>query len=221
MPTRQLRPVARPRHGFFLLSLQRDVEATLSALAALGFADGVRRITVPAPGGKTVAMAVITAPDGVLVELIGPARMSASIASGDRRSVGNREAKSPSGCAPRATTSWCGTCRWRHRLRYQRSRCGVGGDGTNRARARSAHPGGDLRGRRCVGHAAGAVTRAVGAGAGGQPDRNLADAACRGASHDRRRSGRLDRRRFQHQRHASPIGTWGLTACRKREWTCS
>ena len=61
-----------PRHGFFLLSLQRDVDQTLSALAALGFTDGVRRITVPAPGAKTVAMAVITAPDGVLVELIGP-----------------------------------------------------------------------------------------------------------------------------------------------------
>jgi catechol 2,3-dioxygenase-like lactoylglutathione lyase family enzyme len=64
-------PMARPRHGFFLLSLQRDVDATLSGLAALGFADGVRRISVPAPGGATVAMAVITAPDGVLVELIG------------------------------------------------------------------------------------------------------------------------------------------------------
>ncbi|MDT5350214.1 MAG: lactoylglutathione lyase [Mycobacterium sp.] len=66
-------PVAgKPRHGFFLLSLQRDVDQTLTALATLGFADGVRRITVPAPGGKTVPMAVITAPDGVLVELIGP-----------------------------------------------------------------------------------------------------------------------------------------------------
>ena len=70
----QLATVARPRHGFFLLSLQRDVEATLSALAVLGFADHVRRITVPAPGGKTVAMAVIAAPDGVLVELVGPAQ---------------------------------------------------------------------------------------------------------------------------------------------------
>jgi catechol 2,3-dioxygenase-like lactoylglutathione lyase family enzyme len=63
-----------PRHGFFLLSLQRDVDETLSALAALGFTDGVRRITVGAPAGKTVPMAVITAPDGVLVELIGPAQ---------------------------------------------------------------------------------------------------------------------------------------------------
>jgi catechol 2,3-dioxygenase-like lactoylglutathione lyase family enzyme len=65
-------PATGPRHGFFLLSLQRDVDATLSNLAALGFTDGVRRISVPAPGGATVPMAVITAPDGVLVELIGP-----------------------------------------------------------------------------------------------------------------------------------------------------
>lgn len=63
-----------PRHGFFLLSLQRDVDETLSALAELGFTDGVRRIDVPAPAGKTVAMAVVTAPDGVLVELVGAAR---------------------------------------------------------------------------------------------------------------------------------------------------
>jgi catechol 2,3-dioxygenase-like lactoylglutathione lyase family enzyme len=63
-----------PRHGFFLLSLQRDVDETLSALAALGFTAGVRRINVAAPAGKTVPMAVITAPDGVLVELIGPAQ---------------------------------------------------------------------------------------------------------------------------------------------------
>ena len=44
----------------------------LVTLAGLGFDDGVRRIEMPAPGGKTVAMAVITAPDGVRVELIGP-----------------------------------------------------------------------------------------------------------------------------------------------------
>jgi catechol 2,3-dioxygenase-like lactoylglutathione lyase family enzyme len=69
----QALPVPRePRHGFFLLSLQRDVDQTLAALAAVGFTDGVRRITMPAPRGKTVPMAVITAPDGVLVELIGP-----------------------------------------------------------------------------------------------------------------------------------------------------
>ncbi len=65
---------AKPRHGFFLLSLQRDVDETLSALDTLGFTYGVRRITVAAPGGKAVAMAVIIAPDGVLVELIGPAQ---------------------------------------------------------------------------------------------------------------------------------------------------
>src|ERR1700749_2781194 len=50
----------RPRHGFFLLSLQRDFDATLSGLAALGFNDGVRRITVASPGRTTVPMAVIT-----------------------------------------------------------------------------------------------------------------------------------------------------------------
>ena len=61
-----------PRHGFFLLSLQRDVDATLSALAALGFTGGARRIDMPGPKGATVPMAVVTAPDGVLVELIGP-----------------------------------------------------------------------------------------------------------------------------------------------------
>ncbi|TDO12070.1 glyoxylase I family protein [Mycobacterium sp. BK086] len=60
-----------PGAGFFLVSLQRDVEPTLAALAALDFTDGVRRIEMPAPGGKTVAMAVITAPDNVRVELIG------------------------------------------------------------------------------------------------------------------------------------------------------
>lgn len=65
---------AAPRHGFFLLSLQRDVDETLSGLARLGFTDGIRRITVAAPAGKTVVMAVITAPDAVLVELIGPAQ---------------------------------------------------------------------------------------------------------------------------------------------------
>lgn len=67
-------PPRPPRHGFFLLSLQRDVEPTLAALATLGFTDGVRRISVPAPGGRAVPMAVITAPDGVLVELIGSAQ---------------------------------------------------------------------------------------------------------------------------------------------------
>jgi glyoxylase I family protein len=70
-PTGPPRP-DEPTFGFFLLSLQRDVAATLAGLATLGFDDGVRRIDMPAPGGKTVAMAVITAPDGVRVELIGP-----------------------------------------------------------------------------------------------------------------------------------------------------
>ena len=64
-------PGAGPRHGFFLLSLERDVETTLAGLAELGFNDDVRRISMPAPRGKSVAMAVITAPDGVRVELIG------------------------------------------------------------------------------------------------------------------------------------------------------
>jgi catechol 2,3-dioxygenase-like lactoylglutathione lyase family enzyme len=62
-----------PAAGFFLISLQRDVAPTLDGLAALGFTEGVRQISVPAPGGKTVTMAVVTAPDGVRVELIGPA----------------------------------------------------------------------------------------------------------------------------------------------------
>ena len=57
-----------------MVSLQCDVDETLSALGGLGFTDGVRRITVAAPDSKTVPMAVITAPDGVLVELIGAAQ---------------------------------------------------------------------------------------------------------------------------------------------------
>ena len=61
-------------HGFFLVSMEREVEPTLADLARLGFDDGVRRISVPAPGERTVEMAVITAPDGVRLELIGPAQ---------------------------------------------------------------------------------------------------------------------------------------------------
>lgn len=61
-----------PRHGFFLLSLERDVDTTLTELAELGFTEDVRRISMPGPGESSVAMALITAPDGVLVELIGP-----------------------------------------------------------------------------------------------------------------------------------------------------
>ena len=64
---------AGPAPGFFLVSLQRDVDPTLARLDELGFTEGVRRISMPAPGGKAVQMAVITAPDGVRVELIGPA----------------------------------------------------------------------------------------------------------------------------------------------------
>jgi catechol 2,3-dioxygenase-like lactoylglutathione lyase family enzyme len=67
-------PDAGVRRGFFLLSLNRDVDATLTALASLGFTDGVERISMPAPKGKTVEMAVVRAPDGVLVELIGEPR---------------------------------------------------------------------------------------------------------------------------------------------------
>jgi catechol 2,3-dioxygenase-like lactoylglutathione lyase family enzyme len=65
-------PPSAPAFGFFLLSLEREVDVTLAELAALGFDDGVRRIEMPAPGGKVVVMAVVTAPDGVRVELIGP-----------------------------------------------------------------------------------------------------------------------------------------------------
>ncbi len=65
---------AGPTAGFFLISLNRDVDPTLTRLAGLGFTEGVRRIVVPAPKEKHVDMAVITAPDGVRVELIGPAQ---------------------------------------------------------------------------------------------------------------------------------------------------
>jgi glyoxylase I family protein len=55
------------------VSLQREVDPTLARLGELGFTEGLRRISMPAPGGKAVQMAVITAPDGVRVELIGAA----------------------------------------------------------------------------------------------------------------------------------------------------
>ena len=51
-----------------------EFQGAEEALAALGFTGDVGRITVAAPAGETVAMAVITALDGVLVELIGPAQ---------------------------------------------------------------------------------------------------------------------------------------------------
>jgi catechol 2,3-dioxygenase-like lactoylglutathione lyase family enzyme len=73
-PAAERESIAGPVAGFFLVSLNRDVEPTLRRLADLGFADDVRQIVVPAPHGKQVQMAVITAPDGVRVELIGPAR---------------------------------------------------------------------------------------------------------------------------------------------------
>jgi glyoxylase I family protein len=66
------RPPARPpAEGFFLLSLNVDVDAVLARLAALGLGGEPRRITVPA-GDAVVHMAVVRDPDGVLVELIGP-----------------------------------------------------------------------------------------------------------------------------------------------------
>jgi catechol 2,3-dioxygenase-like lactoylglutathione lyase family enzyme len=67
---------APPRCGFFLLSFFVDVEATLARLAALGFDQPARRIRVPGPGGD-VDMATVRDPDGVLVELVGTAQMSA------------------------------------------------------------------------------------------------------------------------------------------------
>ena len=73
---------AGPRPGMFLLSLERDVEATLGRLAELGFTDGVRRITMPAPRGKTVAMAVVIAPDGVRVGTDRGADVSAVVVGG-------------------------------------------------------------------------------------------------------------------------------------------
>jgi glyoxylase I family protein len=73
-PAPERESIAGPAPGFFLVSLNRDVDPTLRRLADLGFADDVRQIVVPAPHGKQVQMAVITAPDGVRVELIGPAR---------------------------------------------------------------------------------------------------------------------------------------------------
>jgi glyoxylase I family protein len=73
-PAPERQSIAGPAPGFFLVSLNRDVEPTLRRLADLEFADDVRQIVVSAPHGKQVQMAVITAPDGVRVELIGPAR---------------------------------------------------------------------------------------------------------------------------------------------------
>ena len=94
-----------PALGFFLLPLQRDVDATLATLARLGFDAGVRRIEMPAPGGKKVAMAVLTAPDGVRVELIGPPESPpSSPAAGPGSAV-----RWWTGCARPEPTWWCGT----------------------------------------------------------------------------------------------------------------
>jgi catechol 2,3-dioxygenase-like lactoylglutathione lyase family enzyme len=51
--------------GFFLLSVMTDLNAVLDRLSALGLGGEHRRIEV-----SGVAMAVVTDPDGVLVELV-------------------------------------------------------------------------------------------------------------------------------------------------------
>jgi catechol 2,3-dioxygenase-like lactoylglutathione lyase family enzyme len=51
--------------GFLLLSVMTDVEAVLARLAASGLGGAPRRVAV-----SGIAMAVVTDPDGVLVELI-------------------------------------------------------------------------------------------------------------------------------------------------------
>ena len=64
-------PVGHPQHGFFLLSFQRDPTETIARLAELGLARDVRQIRQAAGDSHHVPMAVVTAPDGVVVELIG------------------------------------------------------------------------------------------------------------------------------------------------------
>lgn len=58
-------PPAAPTTGFLLLSVYCDVEATLARLAGLGLGGEPRRIAA-----YGVAMAVVTEPTGVRVELI-------------------------------------------------------------------------------------------------------------------------------------------------------
>lgn len=64
-------PAAEPddgapaREGLLLLSVMTDVEATLARLGELDLGGDVRRVDV-----HGVAMAVVTAPDGTLVELV-------------------------------------------------------------------------------------------------------------------------------------------------------
>ena len=67
-------PQGPPRPGFFLVSFFVDVDATLARLAALGFGEPARRITVPGPVAE-VQMATVHDPDGMLVELVGTAQM--------------------------------------------------------------------------------------------------------------------------------------------------
>lgn len=54
-----------PAAGHLLLSIMTDVEAALDRLQALGLGGSCRRVEV-----SGIAMAVVTDPDGVLVELI-------------------------------------------------------------------------------------------------------------------------------------------------------
>ena len=56
---------APPNSGFFLVSVSADVEATLARLDRLGVGGRPRRIVV-----SGVQLAVVTDPDGVLVELM-------------------------------------------------------------------------------------------------------------------------------------------------------
>lgn len=65
------RPDLAATSGFLLLSVMTGVEAVLTKLRALGLGGTPRRVEV---GG--VAMAVVTDPDGVLVELIDTAAAS-------------------------------------------------------------------------------------------------------------------------------------------------
>lgn len=57
-----------PGHGFLLLSIMADVDETLARLARLGLGGPPRRTET-----QGISMAVVTDPDGVLVELIGTA----------------------------------------------------------------------------------------------------------------------------------------------------
>ena len=62
---------APAREGFLLLSVMTDVNATMSRLAELGLAGGARRIVA-----HGIAMAVVTSPDGTLVELVDTVAMT-------------------------------------------------------------------------------------------------------------------------------------------------